>query len=90
VLWRSDDGFYGTIACDVATCARYPRVIRKTNSADPRIATWARGDPQAEAFLFWSRMPVAEPGPQGLLLSDQRFIDSPVRSDFTVELKPRP
>jgi inner membrane protein len=89
VLWQSRDGFYGTIACDFATCARYPRVIRKTEMADPRIAAWAKGDPQAEAFLFWSRMPVAEPGPKGILLNDQRFMDSPVRSNFTVELTPR-
>jgi inner membrane protein len=89
VLWRSADGFYGTIACEFATCARYPRTIRKTEMADPRIAAWAKGDRQAEAFLFWSRMPVAEPGPKGILLNDQRFMDSPVRSNFTVELTPR-
>ncbi len=60
-----------------------------TNMADPRIAKWAKGDPQAEAFLFWSRMPVAQPGPKGILLSDQRFMDNPARATFTVELKPR-
>ena len=89
VLWRSGDGFYGTITCDFAACQRYPRVIRKTDMDDPRIAAWAKGDPAAEAFLFWSRMPVAEPGPKGILLKDQRFMDSPARGNFTVELKPR-
>lgn len=89
VLWRSGDGFYGTITCDFAACQRYPRVIRKTDMDDPRIAAWAEGDPAAEAFLFWSRMPVAEPGPKGILLKDQRFMDSPARGNFTVELKPR-
>jgi len=89
VLWRSGDGFYGTITCDFAQCQRYPRVIRKTAMDDPRIAAWANGDPAAEAFLFWSRMPVAETGPKGILLKDQRFMDSPARSNFTVELKPR-
>ena len=59
------------------------------NMADPRIAEWAKGDPQAEAFLFWSRMPVAQPGPKGILLYDQRFMDRPARGNFTVELKPR-
>jgi inner membrane protein len=87
VLWRSADGFYGTIACDLGNCARYPREIRKTNAADPRIAAWSRGDPQAEAFLFWSRMPLAELRPEGVVLSDQRFQQSPVRSSFTVTLK---
>ena len=89
VLWRSDDGFYGKIACDFAKCQRYPRVIRKTEMADPRIAQWAAGDPAAQAFLFWSRMPVAETDPKGILLKDQRFMDSPARSNFTIELKPR-
>ena len=89
VLWRSGDGFYGTITCDFAACQRYPRVIRKTDMDDPRIAAWAKGDPAAEAFLFWSRMPVAEPGQKGILLKDQRFMDSPARGNFTVELKPR-
>jgi len=89
VLWRSGDGYYGTITCDFAACQRYPRVIRKTGMDDPRIAAWAKGDPAAEAFLFWSRMPVAEPGQKGILLKDQRFMDSPARGNFTVELKPR-
>ena len=60
-----------------------------TNMTDPRIAQWAKGDAQAEAFLFWSRMPVAQVGPKGILLKDQRFLDIPTRGPFTVELKPR-
>jgi inner membrane protein len=89
VLWRTNDGYYGSMPCDLSGCQRFPRVIRKTNLADPRIAVWAKGDPQAEAFLFWSRMPVAEMRPEGVVLSDQRFKDSPARSNFTVTLKPR-
>lgn len=89
VLWRSTDGFYGTIACDWASCRRYPRVIRKTSMADPRIAKWARGDPAARAFLMWSRMPIAELHPDRIVLRDQRFADSPARSSFTVTLRPR-
>ncbi|HEX4847193.1 MAG TPA: metal-dependent hydrolase [Novosphingobium sp.] len=89
VLWRSANGFYGTIPCTVAACQRYPRVIRKTHWDDPRIAEWAKDDPAAQAFLFWSRMPLAEPGPKGILLKDQRFKDSPARDNFTYLLKPR-
>ena len=89
VLWRSRDGFYGTVPCILANCQPYPRTIRKTGMSDPRIAQWAKGDPQAEAFLFWSRMPVAQVGPKGILLKDQRFLDIPARDPFTVELKPR-
>ena len=42
----------------------------------------------AQAFLFWSRMPLAELRPDGVVLSDQRFSQSPVRSEFSVTLKP--
>ncbi len=88
VLWRSADGYHGTIPCELGTCARYPRVIRKTNMADPRIAEWAKGDPAARAFLFWSRMPLAEVQPGRIVLGDQRFGASPVRGSFTVTLQP--
>ncbi len=90
VLWRSGDGFYGTMPCDLMSCQRYPRVIRQTNIADPRIAEWAKGDPAATAFLFWSRMPIAEVYPDRIVLGDQRFQQSPVRGTFTVTLRPRP
>jgi inner membrane protein len=89
VLWRSADGYFGSIPCDFTHCQRYPRTIRKTNWADPRIAQWAAGDPAAQAFLFWSRMPLAEPGPKGILLRDQRFADSLARDSFKYLLTPR-
>jgi inner membrane protein len=60
---------------------------RPTNMADPRIALWARNDPAARAFLSWSRMPVAELHPDRIVLTDQRFAASPVRSGFTVTLR---
>ncbi|MFM5949858.1 MAG: metal-dependent hydrolase, partial [Novosphingobium sp.] len=89
VLWRSGDGYYGSIPCDLTACQRYPRTIRKTNWPDPRVAAWAKDDPAAQAFLFWSRMPLAQPGPKGILLKDQRFADSPARDNFTYLLNPR-
>lgn len=46
-----------------------------TGMGDPRIALWARGDPAARAFLFWSRMPIAEPVSDEIRLRDQRFTD---------------
>ena len=90
VLWRGADGTYGTIACTWGNCTRYPLVVRRTRMADPRIARYAKDDPAARAFLFWSGMPVAEPGPRGILLLDQRFMDRRARSNFSVLLKPRP
>jgi inner membrane protein len=90
VLWRTGDGYYGSMPCDLTACQRYPRTIRKTNMTDPRIAQWAKGDPGARAFLFWSRMPIAEDYPDRIVMSDQRFINSPARGNFTVTLKPGP
>lgn len=83
VLWRSDDGFYGTVSCEWLRCARYPREIRKTNMDDPRIAAVAARDPATRAFLFWSRMPVAQFHRGVLELTDQRFMAAPVRGNFT-------
>ena len=90
ILWRSADRhgaydwslFGGASGIDTSG--------KPTNMADARIAAWARGNPGAEAFLFWSRMPVATVGPKGILLTDQRFAQSPARSGFTVTLKPKP
>lgn len=90
VLVRTDDGRYGEIRCTALHCDRTGLVLRPTNMADPRIAQWVRGDPQARAFLFWSRMPIAEPGPSGIMLKDQRFLGTPTANSFQVELKPTP
>ncbi len=89
VLWRSADGYYGSITCDLTTCQRYPRVIRKTNMDDPRIAAWAANDPAAKAFLFWSRMPVAEPRGDAIVLRDQRFMSRLARGNFAAVLTPK-
>lgn len=89
VLWRSADGHFGKVPCGFGTCDRLGPPLGRINMADPRIARWAKGDPQAEAFLFWSRMPIAAPGPKGILLTDQRFMDVPTKGNFMVELKPR-
>lgn len=88
VLWRTDDGWYGSMRCTALSCVRYPRVMKRVGMDDPRIPVLAAKDPAARAFLFWSRMPVAESGPKGILLRDQRFMDSPVRGTFSVLLKP--
>ena len=90
ILWRSADR-YGAYQWSLFGGARSIDIVGKPiNMADPRIAAWAKGNSSAEAFLFWSRMPLAEVGPKGILLTDQRFAQSPARSGFTVTLKPQP
>lgn len=59
-----------------------------TNMTDPRIAEWSKHDPAAQAFLFWSRMPVAELHPDRIVLRDQRFMDPRVARNFSVTLRP--
>ncbi len=62
--------------------------LGKTNMSDPRIKLWAKNNADAQAFLFWSRMPVAELYDDHIVLRDQRFMDPMVRDRFTVTLRP--
>jgi inner membrane protein len=54
---------------------------------DPRIAERVQHSPEARAFLFWSRMPVAESRGDRIILRDQRFMGV-TASNFSVELAP--
>ncbi len=90
VLWRTQEG-YGAVPYSL-----FGRRIRAgesegvpTNMADPRIAEWSKGNPSAEAFLFWSRMPIAEPGKDGIILRDQRFLNPITANSFSVLITPR-
>jgi inner membrane protein len=88
VLWRTSDGRFGKLDCTALACRRYPLTVRKTNMADPRIALWAKYDPAALAFLFWSRMPIAELHDDRIILRDQRFMDPRTAAQFSVTLLP--
>lgn len=56
---------------------------------EPWLYDHARNYPDARAFLFWSRMPVATRSREGYVLRDQRFMNSPAARSFSVAL-PRP
>ena len=60
-----------------------------TNMSDPRIAEWSKNDPAAQAFLFWSRMPVAELHDDRIILRDQRFMNPLTTDRFSVVLTPK-
>jgi len=64
------------------------RNLQPDNMSDPRIAEWSKNDPAAKAFLFWSRMPVAELHDDRIILRDQRFMDPRTSSQFSVTLRP--
>lgn len=89
VLWRGEGNTYGTMSCTLLACQRYPLVIRRTNLDDPRIAERVAGNPAAEAFLFWSRLPLAEIRGERIVLRDQRFMQAEGRGPFSVTLEPR-
>jgi inner membrane protein len=88
VLWRSGDGRFGKLDCTALSCRSYPLAALETNMADPRIAQWAMGDSAAQAFLFWSRMPIAELHGDHIILRDQRFMDPRTAAQFSVTLRP--
>lgn len=90
VLWRVP-GEYGSVPFSLFG----PRVraiearATPTNMDDPRIAERVARSPAGQAFLFWSRLPVAEMRGDVIVLTDQRFMQGPTRGNFSVELKPR-
>ncbi|MGE3746382.1 MAG: metal-dependent hydrolase [Sphingomonadaceae bacterium] len=86
MLWR-DDRSYGqgdyTLGQGVSLAAR----SSPTGMNDPRVAQAQRTDPHAAAFLFWSRMPVAEVKGRELVITDQRFAGSLAARSFTVRTR---
>lgn len=88
VLWRTADGHYGFMPCTVMGCRRYPMEVRRTNESASGLRDAAAADPAARAFLFWSRMPVAELHEDRIVLRDQRFMDPRVGDRFSVTLRP--
>jgi inner membrane protein len=61
---------------------------RTPNGLDHRLLTSQRARPDIAAFLFWSRMPIVKQADGHLVLTDQRFADSPVRTTFLIPLGP--
>ncbi len=57
------------------------------NIRDPRLAEAVAQSPDAQAFLFWSRMPIVEIEGDVAMLRDQRFADPRVADRFAVRLE---
>ena len=64
--------------------------VRPHGIHDPRVTEAVRAYPDGKAYLFWSRMPVAEVQGEGdrrqLMVSDQRFGDPRARGRFTTSV----
>lgn len=88
LLVRTGDGGFDAVRCTLLSCQRRPVRLMPTNMSDPRIAAWSKNDPAAKAFLFWSRMPIAELHEDRIVLRDQRFLDPRIGDRFTVTLRP--
>jgi inner membrane protein len=86
VLWRTADR-YGSFVLTPWSDMREGQKPQPIGMNDPRIAQRVSSNPEARAFLFWSRLPMAETRGDTIVLRDQRFLGL-VAGSFTVELKP--
>ena len=91
-FWRRDvlvrtDRAYGSYASVPFRPLKATAPMRPIGMDDPRIAVRADDSAEASAFLFWSRMPIAEVHGDTIVLGDQRF-SGITAGNFRVELKP--
>ena len=85
IFWRTADR-YGTASFVLGVSGEVDLTGAPTGMDDPRLATWVKADPAARAFLFWSRMPVAQSDGDAILLRDQRFMHPLAQDRFQVRL----
>ncbi len=86
MLWR-DSREHGGGDFGLLTGVRLPDGAQPTGLDHPALAA-ARGRPDVEAFLFWSRMPIVVEREGRTFLADQRFNSSLTRNQFLVPLEP--
>ncbi len=85
VFWR-EGGRYGTGAYALGRGSTVDPGV-PAGMDDPRLRHFVQTDRDARAFLFWSRMPVATRDGDGLVLRDQRFMQSFARDRFMVRIE---
>lgn len=85
IFWRTASR-YGTASFTPGVGGSIDVTGKPTGMDDPRLATWVKADPTARAFLFWSRMPVAQSEGDAILLRDQRFMHPLAQDRFQVRL----
>ncbi len=90
ILWRSGERYGGAPYSLFGSRRSVGELTgRPINMSDPRIAERVPTSTDAQAFLFWSRMPVAENSGDNIVIKDQRFLQIPARGPFTVILPPK-
>lgn len=85
IFWRTQDR-YGIAGFTPGAGGHIDLTGQPTGMDDSRLAMWAKADPDARAFLFWARMPVAERHGDALLLRDQRFMHPLAEDRFQVHV----
>jgi inner membrane protein len=85
IFWRTADR-YGTASFTPGLGGHVDLTGTPTGMDDPRLANWVKANPAARAFLFWSRMPVAQKDGDAILLRDQRFMHPLAQDRFQVRL----
>lgn len=85
IFWRTADR-YGTASFTPGVGGNVDLTGMPTGMDDPRLATWVKANPAARAFLFWSRMPVAQRDGDAILLRDQRFMHPLAQDRFQIRL----
>ena len=85
IFWRTADR-YGAASFVPGAGGYVDLTGAPTGMNDPRLPTWVKADPAARAFLFWSRMPVAQRDGDAILLRDQRFMHPLAQERFQVKL----
>lgn len=80
ILWRDErlggSGYFDTLRSGRVSFD--PRLVPLALD-DPRLAAARGRDPEVDAFLFWSRMPMVVEDGGRAYLTDQRFLDRPGR-----------
>ena len=91
LLWRDathhGDGAYSLVDALLAPGDGVQRMVapRRHHMDDPRVAQAREASADARAFLFWSRMPLANFGTDGTVtFTDQRFTREITRATFTL------
>lgn len=85
IFWRTADR-YGTASFTPGVGGNVDLTGMPTGMDDPRLAAWVKANPAARAFMFWSRMPVAQRDGDAILLRDQRFMHPLAQDRFQIRL----
>jgi inner membrane protein len=89
IKWRANNR-YGQGRYSLTGGLDLPLNSSPINLSSYQQAAIAKTGDDAQAFLFWSRMPYAEISADGTaVVRDQRFDASPARSNFELTVKPR-